>query len=87
MFGGVTAARLGISAAGPADRGIVSALYFTCYYLAGALAGVVPGLAWQQWRWPGVVALAAVALAGGLAALVRAGPRGRSAQRRLSRWA
>jgi YNFM family putative membrane transporter len=65
MFGGVTGAQLGLAAAGPADRGAASAIYFTCYYGAGALAGFVPGLAWQAEGWPGVVAVVAPALAFG----------------------
>jgi MFS transporter, YNFM family, putative membrane transport protein len=69
MFGGVTAAQLGLAAAGDVDRGVGSAIYFTFYYLAGALAGFLPGLAWQAWRWPGIVALGAVAVSVGLAAV------------------
>jgi MFS transporter, YNFM family, putative membrane transport protein len=71
MFTGVTAAQLGISAAGEADRGTASAVYFTFYYVAGAVAGFVPGLAWQRWQWPGVATLALAALAPGAAALSR----------------
>jgi predicted MFS family arabinose efflux permease len=63
MFGGVTGAQLGLAAAGPADRGAASAIYFTFYYAAGALAGFVPGLAWEAEGWPGVVAVVAPALA------------------------
>jgi MFS transporter, YNFM family, putative membrane transport protein len=63
MFGGVTATQLGLAAAGPADRGAASAIYFTFYYGAGALAGFVPGLAWEAQGWPGVVAITAPALA------------------------
>jgi YNFM family putative membrane transporter len=69
MFGGVTAAQLGLAAAGPADRGAASAIYFSFYYGAGALAGFVPGLAWEAQGWPGVVAVAAPALALGAVGL------------------
>jgi YNFM family putative membrane transporter len=69
MFGGVTAAQLGLAAAGPADRGSASAVYFSFYYGAGALAGFVPGLAWEAYGWPGVIAVVAPALAAGAAAL------------------
>jgi YNFM family putative membrane transporter len=72
MFTGVTAAQLGISAAGDSDRAVASSIYFTFYYGAGALAGFVPGLAWQHQRWPGVAVLALAALGIGLAALARA---------------
>jgi YNFM family putative membrane transporter len=69
MFTGVTAAQLGLAAAGPLDRGIASAIYFSFYYGAGALAGFVPGLGWEAWGWPGVVAVVAPALATGAGAL------------------
>jgi YNFM family putative membrane transporter len=69
MFAGVTAAQLGLAAAGPLDRGIASAIYFSFYYGAGALAGFVPGLGWEAWGWSGVVAIAAPALLTGAAAL------------------
>jgi MFS family permease len=75
MFTGVTAAQLGVSEAGDADRGAASAAYFTLYYAAGALAGFVPGLAWQAWEWPGVAALALAALGLGLAGSARGGRR------------
>jgi MFS transporter, YNFM family, putative membrane transport protein len=77
MFTGVTAAQLGVSAAGEVDRGVASAVYFSLYYLAGALAGFVPGLAWQSWKWPGVACLALAVLAVGLAALLAGARRGR----------
>jgi len=48
-----------------------SAVYFTLYYAGGALAGFVPGLAWQAWEWPGVAGLALAALGIGLAGLAR----------------
>lgn len=70
MFVGVTSAQLGVSEAGDVDRGVASAVYFTLYYVAGAAAGFVPGLAWQRWDWPGVVVCAAVALAAGFGALL-----------------
>ena len=65
MFTGVTAAQLGVSEAGEADRGTASAVYFTAYYMTAAVAGFVPGLAWQQWRWPGVALIALGVLAVG----------------------
>jgi YNFM family putative membrane transporter len=70
MFAGVTGAQLGLAAAGPADRGIASAIYFSFYYGAGALAGFVPGLGWEAWGWRGVVAIVAPVLATGAAALL-----------------
>jgi len=79
MFVGVTAAQLGVSEAGDVDRGVASAVYFTLYYVAGAAAGFLPGLAWQRWEWPGVAGCAGVALAIGFAVLLRSGPRQQSA--------
>jgi YNFM family putative membrane transporter len=37
-------------------KGGASALYLTFYYLGGTLGSLLPGLAWQAWGWPGVVA-------------------------------
>ena len=71
MFTGVTAAQLGLAEAGPSDRGVASAIYFSFYYGAGALAGFVPGLGWEAWGWQGVIAITAPALAVGAGALVR----------------
>jgi len=66
MFCGVTAAQLGSATSTSADRGVASAMYFSVYYASGALGGYLPGLAWEQWRWNGVVfgclAVLAVAL-------------------------
>jgi YNFM family putative membrane transporter len=65
MFCGVTAAQLGTATSTTADRGVASAMYFSVYYASGALGGYLPGLAWEQWRWGGVVAgcLAVIVLA------------------------
>jgi MFS transporter, YNFM family, putative membrane transport protein len=76
MFAGVTAVQLGVGDVARSDRGSANALYFSIYYAAGALGAYVPGLAWQAWRWDGVVAtgLAALALAaGGIAVAGRRG--------------
>jgi MFS transporter, YNFM family, putative membrane transport protein len=68
MFSAVPAAQLGLSEAADADRGVASALYFTVYYVAGALASWLPGLAWEAWGWPGVVAAVAVPVSAALVA-------------------
>jgi MFS transporter, YNFM family, putative membrane transport protein len=78
-FSGVTAAQLGVAAATEQDRGLASALYFSSYYIAGALGSYVPGLAFERWEWPGVAALALAAYAIGAAAVVAALPRRRVA--------
>jgi MFS transporter, YNFM family, putative membrane transport protein len=69
-FSAVTAAQLGVASATDRDRGLASAVYFSAYYVAGALGAYVPGLAWQQWHWAGVWALALGAYAVGFAALL-----------------
>jgi MFS transporter, YNFM family, putative membrane transport protein len=70
-FSGVTASQLGVADSTEQDRGLASALYFSAYYLAGALGSYVPGLAFERWEWDGVAALALCAYAvGGLAVLV-----------------
>ena len=57
-FSAVTAAQLGVAGATDRDRGVASAMYFSAYYVAGALGAYVPGLAWQHWHWTGVWAMA-----------------------------
>ena len=71
-FSAVTAAQLGVAGATDRDRGVASAMYFSGYYVAGALGAYVPGLAWEQWHWTGVWAMALAAYAVGAAALVAA---------------
>jgi YNFM family putative membrane transporter len=67
MFGGVTAAQLGVAGSTDLDRGVASAVYFSVYYAAGSLGGYLPGLAWQAWQWSGVVVLALAVLGAGIA--------------------
>jgi MFS transporter, YNFM family, putative membrane transport protein len=69
-FSAVTAAQLGVAGATDRDRGLASAMYFSAYYVAGALGAYVPGLAWERWHWTGVWALALGAYAIGLGALI-----------------
>ena len=69
-FSGVTAAQLGVADATEQDRGLASALYFSSYYVAGALGSYVPGLAFERWEWPGVAALALAAYAIGATAVL-----------------
>jgi MFS transporter, YNFM family, putative membrane transport protein len=76
-FSAVTAAQLGVAGATDRDRGLASAMYFSSYYIAGALGAYVPGLAWQSWHWTGVWALTAAAYAIGLVAIVRSAARRR----------
>ena len=76
-FTTVTAAQIGVASATDRDRGLASAMYFSAYYIAGALGAYLPGLAWQSWHWTGVWALVTGAYAIGLAALLAAVARGR----------
>jgi YNFM family putative membrane transporter len=76
-FTTVTAAQLGVAGATDRDRGLASAMYFSSYYIAGALGAYVPGLAWQSWHWTGVWALVTAAYAVGLAALLASVAHGR----------
>jgi YNFM family putative membrane transporter len=69
-FSGVTAAQLGVAGATARDRGLASALYFSAYYVAGALGGYLPGLAFERWGWDGVAGLALGAYAIGIAAVL-----------------
>jgi YNFM family putative membrane transporter len=85
MFCGVTAAQIGIASATETDRGVATAIYFSAYYAAGALGGFLPGLAWERWEWPGVVAVALTGLLPALLVLAisagRRPGRGRSPRR------
>ncbi len=70
MFTGYTATQLGVSDVARVDRGAATAVYFGVYYTGGALGAYLPGLAWQEWGWGGVVTTGLVALmvaAGGIA--------------------
>jgi len=49
-------------------KGGASALYLTFYYVGGTLGSSLPGLAWQAWQWPGVVAICVASLAAALLA-------------------
>ena len=48
-------------------KGGANALYLCFYYVGGTLGSVLPGMAWQAWRWPGVVGVCAASLALALA--------------------
>src|SRR5438477_2754506 len=62
-WSGLTAAQLGVAEASPVDRGTASALYFSIYYLTGAVGGYLPGLAWERYHWIGVAAAGWIAVA------------------------
>ncbi len=76
-FSGVTGAQLGVAGSTEQDRGLASALYFSLYYLAGALGGYLPGLAFERWEWPGVVGSALALYAVGAVAIVTLGRQAR----------
>ncbi len=69
MFCGVTAAQLGTATSTTTDRGVASAMYFSVYYASGALGAWLPGVFWERWQWPGVVA-GCLAVVGAAALLV-----------------
>jgi YNFM family putative membrane transporter len=76
MFGGVTGAQLGVAGSTELDRGVASAFYFTAFYLSAALAGYLPGRAWEAYGWTGIVVTdAAVLVCCGALALAAFGPR------------
>jgi YNFM family putative membrane transporter len=54
--------------AAPAGRRVSAAgLYICAYYIGGTVGGILPGLAWKQFGWPGCVTLtAALLVAAGL---------------------
>ena len=52
----------------PAAKGAAGALYVTFYYLGATLGSFLPGLAYQRWAWPGVVASCLLALSVALGA-------------------
>jgi MFS transporter, YNFM family, putative membrane transport protein len=57
-----------VNASAPRAKGGANALYLAFYYVGGTFGSVLPGLAWQAWRWPGVVGVCAAGLAAALAA-------------------
>jgi YNFM family putative membrane transporter len=65
----VTACQLGVASSTEHNRGFATAVYFSAYYVAGAIGGYVPGLAWQSWGWHGVAGLATGVLIAGFAVL------------------
>ena len=69
-FAGVTSTQLGVAESSRTDRGAASAVYYSTYYLAGALGAYAPGLAWRVFGWDGVVGLALCGFAIGLAGVV-----------------
>jgi predicted MFS family arabinose efflux permease len=86
MFSGATALQLGVTMSADVDRGAASAVYFSIYYASAALGAYVPGLAWQAWRWNGIVGIGLAATT--LAALALLSSRGTaSSTRRASRRA
>ena len=44
------------------SKGGANALYLASYYAGGTLGSWLPGLAWEAWGWPGVVAASVAAL-------------------------
>ncbi len=57
MFTAIPSVNLLIGEVTTAAKGTASAIYLCCYYLSGSVGAVVPGLAWERFAWPGVIAL------------------------------
>jgi MFS transporter, YNFM family, putative membrane transport protein len=62
MFTAQSIAPSFVNASAPRAKGGANALYLSFYYVGGTLGSVLPGLAWQAWRWPGVVGVCAASL-------------------------
>ena len=80
-FGQVSAS-LGQGTSTETNKGLASALYFSAYFTAGALAGYLPGLAWEGFGWTGVAVTAIGTYGLGLCAVVG----GALLVRRLARY-
>lgn len=57
MFTAIPSVNLLIGEVTSVAKGTASAVYLCVYYLGGSVGAVLPGLAWQRFAWPGVVAL------------------------------
>ncbi len=68
MFTAQAVAPAFVNTSARAAKGGASALYLMFYYVGGTLGSSLPGLAWQAWRWPGVVAICVASLAAALLA-------------------
>jgi MFS transporter, YNFM family, putative membrane transport protein len=58
-----TAATSFVAVTAHAGRSSAVGLYVTCYYVGGSVGGVLPGLIWERWEWPGTVAIVLIVLA------------------------
>ena len=79
---GQVSAALGQGTSTETNKGLASALYFSAYFTAGALAGYLPGLAWEGFGWNGVATAAFGTYAAGLLAVLG----GALVVRRLARY-
>ena len=77
QFCGITSTQLGVALSASNDGGRAAALYYSVFYVAAGVAGYVPGLAWQTWRWDGValLSIAVIALGSLVLSLAAARPR------------
>jgi predicted MFS family arabinose efflux permease len=61
VFVGQSAATTHLSRAAPPQlRSVASGVYISCYYVGGAVGGILPSAAWRLGGWAGCVALVAV---------------------------
>ena len=68
MFTAQAVAPSFVNTSAPTAKGGANALYLMFYYVGGTLGSWLPGLAWQAWRWPGVVAVCVASLVAALLA-------------------
>jgi YNFM family putative membrane transporter len=72
VIGMFTAQAIGpsfVNEAATQAKGGANGLYLVFYYAGGTLGSWLPGLAWERWGWPGVVAASVAALAAGAMAV------------------
>lgn len=57
MFTAIPSVNLLLGDVVTASKGTAAALYLSTYYLGGSAGALLPGLAWEHLRWPGVIGL------------------------------
>ncbi len=62
VFAAFTGAQIGVGDVARFDRGAATAIFYSIYYVGGALGAYIPGLAWQGWGWWGVAGVGLTAL-------------------------
>jgi YNFM family putative membrane transporter len=73
VFTAFTGTQIGVGDVARFDRGAATAIFYSIYYVGGALGAYVPGLAWQAWGWWGVAGVGVAALMLGATCVSAAG--------------